>query len=230
MKGVGVKVSVRVAAAVAGVLFGALGLAGVAAAHVEVSAKPARALAADAIVSFDAEAESSKAGIKSVRVVLPEGVAPADVTLTAGPSGWTLTPTADGYTVAGTALAVGKHAVYSIKVRQLPNATSIAFKTLVNYTDGQVDRWIEVPKPGEKEPANPAPVLKLAPAAVATASAVISPSPSVATSAPAPAVSTSAASAAADSGSSTGIWLAIGAGALAVAAILLVALRRRSAS
>ena len=234
MKGVAVKVASRIAAAVAGGLFGALALAGAASAHVEVSARPARALATDAVVSFDAEAESSKAGIESVRVVLPAGIPPADVTLAAGPAGWTLTPTQDGYTVAGRALPTSKNAVYSIKVRQLPNVPSLTFKTLVNYTDGQVDRWIGDPKAD-----NPAPVLKLAaadPAAVASASAAAaqsaapSPSPVTVTSAPVPAVSTSRAAAADEGGSSPGLWVLVGIAVLAVAGTLLVVLRRNSDS
>ncbi|MBB5872127.1 hypothetical protein F4553_005561 [Allocatelliglobosispora scoriae] len=195
-----------------------------------MSAKPARALASDAVVSFDAEAESGKAGIKSVRVVLPAGILPADVTLASGPAGWTLTPTEDGYTVGGTPLATKKNAVYSIKVRQLPNAASLTFKSLVNYTDGQVDRWI-----GEPKADNPAPVLKLAaadPAAIASASAAAaspspSPSPVTVTSAPAPVVSTSAAAAADEGGSGVGTWLVGGIVALAAAGTLLVLLRRR---
>ena len=52
-----------------------LALAGPAAAHVEVESATARALATDAVVAFDAEAESAGAGIKQVKVVLPTGIA-----------------------------------------------------------------------------------------------------------------------------------------------------------
>jgi hypothetical protein len=222
-----VRLTARVAALVAGVLIGTVGLAQAASAHVEVSAKPAQALARNAVISFDAEAESTSAGIASVRVVLPDGIAPADVTLASGPSGWVLTPTADGYEVKGTALPVKKNAVYAITVKQLPNATSVPFKTLVTYTNGDVDRWIEVPKAGEPEPDNPAPILKLSPApsTAATTAAVITQSPS------APAVQTPEVTATADAapsnGSSTGIWIAVAIAAVVIAGGLFFALRRR---
>src|SRR6266540_6491838 len=63
--------------------------AGVASAHVEVKADKAQAGATDVTVSFDAEAESTSAGVVSLRVVLPSGIAPTDVTYVSGPPGWT---------------------------------------------------------------------------------------------------------------------------------------------
>lgn len=227
------RVSRRIATVVAGVLFGAFALAGVAAAHVEVSGKPARALALDAVVTFDAEAESTTVGISSVRVVLPEGITPADVTPVSGPNGWTLTATDDGYMIGGRALPVGTNAVYAIKVRQLPNARSIAFKTLVTYSDGKIDRWIEVPQAGEKEPANPAPVLKLAAAAsgATTVTSTVSPSPSVvATTDAAPATTAGAATATAttdDGGTSSLVWVVIGLIVVALGVGMVIARRRR---
>ncbi|MFJ2477985.1 hypothetical protein ACIOWI_34310 [Streptomyces sp. NPDC087659] len=62
------------AAAVGAVLLGA----GPAAAHVEVEADTAQALAENVTLTFSAESESDKAGITSLRVVLPEGITPAD--------------------------------------------------------------------------------------------------------------------------------------------------------
>ena len=131
--------------------------AGPAAAHVEVESDRAQALAENAEISFDAESESDAAGITSIRVVLPEGIAPADVTYGKGPKGWKLTAGDDGYTVEGPAVKVGENAEYSIVVRQLPDAKELAFKTLQTYGDGSIDRWIELDGGGE----NPAPVLKL---------------------------------------------------------------------
>jgi hypothetical protein len=223
-----VRVTARTAAIVAGVLIGTVGLAQAAFAHVEVSAKPAQALAQNAVVSFSAEAENPDSGIASIRVVLPEGIAPADVTLASGPSGWALTPTADGYEVKGAALAKKKDAAYAITVKQLPNATSIAFKTVVTYANGDADRWIEIPKAGEPEPDNPAPVLKLSPApttAATTAPATDSPAPTK----PTPAV-TATASAESSGGSSSGIWIAVGVAVVVIIGGLIFALRRRSAS
>ncbi|MET9820490.1 hypothetical protein ABZ038_02465 [Streptomyces sp. NPDC006349] len=52
-------------------------------------------------MSFVSEAESSSAGFSELRIVLPQGIVPSDVTLAEAPKGWKLKPTNDGYTVAG---------------------------------------------------------------------------------------------------------------------------------
>lgn len=146
-------------------------------AHAEVEADTPRALATDVTLTFVSEAESSSGGFTKLRVVLPEGIAPADVTLDHAPKGWKLTAAGDGYTVAGPALAPGVDAEHSIKVRQLPNAKELAFKTVETYSDGKVSRWIELPD-GGPEPEQPAPVLELKAAAAGAAS--LSPSPTAA--------------------------------------------------
>ncbi|MER8186795.1 DUF1775 domain-containing protein [Kitasatospora sp. NPDC094015] len=176
----------------AAVLAGALVLAGPASAHVEVESATPQALAADAVIAFDAEGESSTAGIKEIRVVLPEGLQPGDVSLAEGPAGWTLSPIADGYAVAGPAPAPGADAKYSIKVRQLPDAPELAFKSLVGYTDGRIDRWIELPQ-GAPNPAHPAPVLKLT--AAAPGAVPLAASPTAAGAQPSAAPSTAASTA-----------------------------------
>ncbi|WP_405014251.1 DUF1775 domain-containing protein [Kitasatospora sp. NBC_01539] len=229
-------------ATVPAAVLGALALAGPASAHVEVESATARALAVDAVIAFDAEGESATAGIDKVTVALPTGIAPADVTLVEAPKGWTFTPTPDGYQVAGTALAPGKSAAYTVKVRQLPNASSVAFKSLVTYSDGQVDRWIELPKNGAA-PAHPAPVLKLAaasPGATPLPAAPASPSaspPAPASSAPSgePSPSASAGTTPSDSSddssgglSGGGIATIVGVGVLAVAIVAVLVRRRRT--
>ncbi|MFE1317535.1 DUF1775 domain-containing protein [Kitasatospora phosalacinea] len=176
-----------------------LGAAGAAAAHVEVDSPTAQALAVDARVAFSAEGESSTAGIADVKVVLPGGLAPTDVTLVAAPDGWALTPTADGYAVAGPALAPGAAAEWTVQLRQLPDTDSLVFKTLVDYSDGHTDRWIELPQNGSK-PEHPAPTLALRPAApgatpLPAASASASASAAAPTSAPASAPASASASA-----------------------------------
>lgn len=212
----------RIAAVAAGVALGAVAFAGNAFAHVEVSAKPAQALAKNAVVSFSAEAESSAAGIASVEVVLPQGIPPADVTYVSGPSGWALTATATGYSITGKALGVHKDAQYSIKIAQLPNARSIAFKTLVKYANGDVDRWIEIPSASNPDPQNPAPVLKLAaaPSPTTAPATEVSPAPSAAETQPAVTATSGTATAPAASTSPV-IWvifviLVLVAGALAI--------------
>lgn len=176
-----------VAAAAAGAL--ALASATPAFAHNEVSASDARALATDVTLTFEAAAESTTAGITSLRVVLPQGIVPSDVTYLGGPNGWTYKPADDGYTVGGTALAPGADAEYKVKVRQLPDTNVLVFKTLQEYSDGRIDRWIDPPKTGDDHSnaaAKPAPSLalqKAAPGAVAvpatpTAAPTTAPAPS----------------------------------------------------
>ncbi|WP_329245457.1 YcnI family protein [Streptomyces pseudovenezuelae] len=165
----------RIALAGAAALTATLALAAPAAAHAEVEADKPQALAENVTLSFVSEAESDSAGFTEMRVVLPEGIAPGDVTLDEAPKGWKLKATSDGYNVAGPALKAGVDAEHKIKVRQLPNAKEIAFKTIEVYSDGKISRWIELPT-GGAEPEQPAPVLKLK--AAAPGATPVSPSPS----------------------------------------------------
>jgi hypothetical protein len=161
---------------------GVLALAAPAAAHVEVSADKKQAGAANVTLVFKGEAENPS-GIKSEQVVLPEGIATADVTPVKVPKGWTFATTHDGFTVGGDPLAPNTDAEWSVKVAKLPDGeTRLSFKTLETYADGEVSRWIEIQEEGAAEPENPAPLLVLQPG----------PSPSAAPSSAAPAVSESA--------------------------------------
>ena len=213
----------------------ALALAGAAYAHVEVSANPAVAGATNAVVTFHAEAESNTAGVASVRIILPAGIAPADVTLKRAPSGWTLTPTADGYRVGGKALAKGMDAEHSITVARLPLATRLVFKALVNYADGGVDRWIEEPTTANPNPDNPAPVLQLRPAPSPTeppTAATTAPTITVTTAPPTAGISATTAASTNPDGGNTWPWLVLAAAVLALAAggAFYVVRRRRAAS
>lgn len=169
-----------------------LAVAGPAAAHVEVSASDPRALAKNVTLTFTSEAESDTSGIAKLQIVLPKGIAPDAVSLAKAPAGWKLTPSEGGYTVGGKALATGTDAVYSITVTQLPDARSLAFKTIETYGDGSVDRWIELPS-GGAEPENPAPVLALKPAAPGATASTAAPTPTPSASAPTTEPSTSTA-------------------------------------
>jgi uncharacterized protein YcnI len=221
---------------------GVLAGAGTAAAHVEVSADKNRAGATAVTLTFHGEAENPS-GIKSERVVLPEGIAPAAVTPVKLPSGWTFTANADGFVVGGKALASGQDAEWKVKVAKLPDGeTRLSFKTLETYADGEVSRWIEVQEKGADEPEHPAPLITLKPgpptatsATPATASsagaAPTSAAPAPASAAPAltpPATIRAEPAANAGEGSSTWwIWVLV---ALAVAGgVALLLLRRRSA-
>ncbi|MEV6932192.1 DUF1775 domain-containing protein [Dactylosporangium sp. NPDC051485] len=145
-----------------------------AAAHVKVAADKAQAGARDVTITFTGEGESARAGIEAERVVLPAGIAIADVQLVSAPPGWTFTAAEDGYTVSGPALRPRADAVHTIRVARLPaTAHALAFKTLETYSDGSVARWIDLPEAGNPEPEHPAPVLTLRPAAApSTAGAV----------------------------------------------------------
>ncbi|MEU1514953.1 DUF1775 domain-containing protein [Streptomyces sp. NPDC005811] len=233
----------RVALVGAAALTATLALAGPAFAHAEVEADKAQALAQNVTLSFVSEAESASAGFTELRVVLPEGIAPGDVTLAEAPKGWKLEATSDGYTVGGPALKPGVDAEHEIKVRRLPDAKEIAFKTVETYSDGEISRWIEL-SDGGAEPEQPAPVLKMKAAAAGATPVGASPSASPT---PTPAASEATSSAPAtpeatdkavkeaadeDEGSSTG--LVIGSGAVALLALgggaWWLAQRRKSAT
>ena len=204
---------VATVAAVAG--FAALGLAGPAFAHVEVSADKTTAGASDVTLTFTGEAENDKAGIKSERVVLPAGIDPAGVTLVKAPAGWTFTAAADGFTVGGNALKIGVDAVWKVKIAKLPDGeTRLSFKTLETYGDGSIVRWIEIQEPGQPEPDNPAPLVTLKPGPSTSSSSAASPSAVSASASPLPTsptnptnpVSAPATALAGDEGSGGGAW------------------------
>ncbi|TDC61838.1 DUF1775 domain-containing protein [Streptomyces hainanensis] len=216
-------------------------------AHVEVEADTPQALAENVTLSFLAESESASEGITELRVVLPEGIAPRDVTYVEGPEGWEFTATDDGYTVAGPAVAAGEGAEYAVAVRQLPDAEELVFKTLQTYEDGRIDRWIELDAADSGGHGNEAPRLALEPAApgatpvepvdeapadedsaAAAPEAETTPETEPAESEESPAESETAAEDDESGGLSTGVWIAVGVALLGGVAVYLV--RRRSAS
>ena len=153
-----------------------LGLATPALAHTQASIDNPQAGAANVVLSLDAEAESDTAGIKSLTVNLPAAITPAQVSVVSAPGGWTFARTGDGFTVGGAALPTHTNAKASLRIAQLPaTPVTLAFKTLVTYSDGKVDRWIEVPSPGAAEPPDPAPTVSLRPAAITSSAQAVSP-------------------------------------------------------
>ncbi|MET9683215.1 DUF1775 domain-containing protein [Streptomyces coeruleorubidus] len=167
----------------------AVAAAGPAAAHAEVEAEGARALDQNVELTFSAASESATAGISKLEVVLPKGITPQDITYEEGPKGWKFAPTGRGYTVSGPKLAVGEDAEYVVTVRQLPDAKELVFKTLQTYSDGKVDRWIQLEEEAEGDGhghGHPAPRLELK--AAAPGAELVSPSPTdePTTSAPSP--------------------------------------------
>jgi hypothetical protein len=138
-----------------------------AAAHVKVDADNPQSGARDVTVRFTAEAESETAGIVSLTTVLPNGVAPDDVSLVSGPRGWKFRATADGFKVSGDELPVGKDAKVSVKFAKLPKAAKLPLKTVERYADGESDRWDDTSKSVERQEPNAAPVVVLRAAAPA---------------------------------------------------------------
>jgi uncharacterized protein YcnI len=203
------------------------GLAAPALAHVEVSADKTEAGATDVTLTFNGEAENPKFGIMTERVVLPTGIAPADVSPVKIPSGWKYTANSDGFTVGGKALKIGTDAVWSVKIAKLPDGqTRLNFKTLETYGDGDVVRWIEIQEPGQAEPDNPAPLVTLKAAAAATTQ----PTTAAASSeAPPPATAAPAAEKTDNSSSTWWIWVLV-AVVVVLAAGLIVVLRNRRSS
>ncbi|WP_406175859.1 DUF1775 domain-containing protein [Streptomyces sp. NBC_00996] len=159
-----VRAAHRIVAVGALVLTATFAPADPASAHAEADADRPQALAENVTLTFTSEAESAAAGFTQMRVVLPDGIAPGDVTLGDAPRGWKFKRTGDGYSVGGPALATGVDAEHTVKVRQLPDAEQVVFKTVDTYGDGRISRWIELPTGGE-EPEQPAPVLELKQAA-----------------------------------------------------------------
>lgn len=156
----------------------AVATAGPAVAHAEVEAEGARALDQNVELTFSAESESTAAGISKLEVTLPKGITPADITYEEGPNGWKFATTDRGYTVSGPKRAVGEDVEYVVTVRQLPDVKSLVFKTLQSYSDGQVDRWIELDDAGGDEHGHGHPAPRLELKAAAPGAKLVSPSPS----------------------------------------------------
>lgn len=147
--------------------------------HTQATIDNPRAGATNVLLALDAEAESDTAGIKSLTVTLPDGVTPAQVSLSSAPGGWTFARTDTGFTVSGTPLALHTNAKATVRIAQLPATPSVlAFRTLVTYGDGTVQRWIEVPSTAAPSPPDPAPTVSLA-AATGSPPPTVSPNAAV---------------------------------------------------
>lgn len=227
------KVLARVGFAGLGVLAAALIGAGPAWAHVTVN--PSQAAQGDyAKLAFRVPTEKDNASTVKLEVNIPTAAPIASVSIRPV-AGWTAktettklaTPikTDDGevtegvskitWTAANPAAGIGpgQFQEFEITAGPLPAVDQIVFKTLQTYSDGEVVRWIEETPAGGTEPANPAPVLKLAKAAAAdsgTAAAAAAASPTVA-----PASASS-------SGSSNGWGVGLGIAGLAAGLVGLV--------
>lgn len=168
----------------AAVLVGVVGLAAPAAAHITVN--PRQATVGDyARLDFRVPNESDTASTVVVEVVMDEAAPVASVSLARVP-GWTAqvqkAPVDPPLEVHGaevveavsriiwtadspeTGVQPGEFIDFPVSLGPLPDVEQMVFKSLQTYSDGNVVRWIEVPVPGQEEPATPASVLALVPA------------------------------------------------------------------
>ncbi len=164
-------------------------LAGPASAHVTVQPSSAPADATDQSFSFRVPDEQDNANTVKVEVDFPTDHPIPSVSLATVP-GWTdeikttklATPihTDDGDITdvvsqvvwTGGQITPGHYQDFAIAIGQLPTGTDqVVFKALQTYNNGQIVRWIDVPKDGQPEPEHPAPTLHLSAAAAGTPSA-----------------------------------------------------------
>jgi uncharacterized protein len=157
--------------------------AGVASAHVTVSAPQATSGGSDAVISFRVPDESESARTVGLKVRLPIDTPIASVLVQPKP-GWSVTvsrtklstpiKTDDGeitdvvseidwkVSAGGQGIGPGQFDEFAFIAGQLPEAKSLTFKAIQSYSDGSSVSWIEEPAPGSSaEPEHPAPVLSL---------------------------------------------------------------------
>jgi uncharacterized protein YcnI len=153
--------------------------AGVASAHVTVHPESYAKGATDGVLAFRVPNEEASASTTEVQVFLPTDH-PVLGVLVSPQDGWTAkvtsaklkTPvkTDDGtitdavseITWTGGRITPGHYEDFNVAFGQLPADTDqLTFKALQTYSDGKIVRWIEEAGPGDAEPENPAPVLKL---------------------------------------------------------------------
>lgn len=151
-------------------------LTGTAQAHIIVSPRSAP-MGADVAVTFRVPNERLRTNTTAVVVVLPRDE-PLPVVAVDPQPGWAVriatrhlaAPMATGHgpirdvvdeiTWSGGRIMPGASHTFTIHIGPLPpHAGPLYFKTLQRYANGEVVRWIDLPQPGEDEPANPAPVL-----------------------------------------------------------------------
>ena len=136
-----------------------LALASPAFAHVEITSDDAEA-GQPSTMTVTVPNEMDNAGTNKIELVFPEGETLADVSVADTP-GWTSTVSADRITWAGGPLT-GEDEVKLTFTATLPaGATTLEFRALQTYDNGDIVRWIEATPPGGPEPDHPAPVLTI---------------------------------------------------------------------
>ncbi|MET9360035.1 YcnI family protein [Streptomyces sp. NPDC006632] len=158
-------------------------LSGTAFAHVTVQPEGAAAKGGYAVVDFKVPNERDDAKTVKVEVnfptdhplasVMPEPVPGWNVEVTKSKldkpltvHGKQINEAVTKVTWSGGAIETGQFQKFPLSIGSLPTDTDqLVFKALQTYSNNEVVRWIEEAKPGQAEPANPAPALKLTAAA-----------------------------------------------------------------
>ena len=206
----------RRAATLGALTLAGLAIAATASAHVTVS-PTALPQGSTAELTFKVPNEESTANTVTLQLQIPTDHPIAQVLAKPVP-GWTVTvhttklakplTTDDGtFTTAvseidwtGGTISPGQYQDFQVSVDPLPSdATSLTFKAVQTYSNGDVVRWIDLSTTADPNPDHPAPVLTLTPASDASAAATAS----------AAAASTTAASASSSSSSSSSNALAV---------------------
>jgi uncharacterized protein YcnI len=169
------------------VALGVLGLAAPASAHVTVNPREATQ-GGYARLAFRVPTESDTASTIKLEVTLPDPAkAPIASVSTMPVPGWTVavertkvdppvqvhgsqvTEVVSKITwtaAANAGIKPGEFQEFPVSMGPLPETDRLVFKVLQHYSDNNIARWIEEPPAaGGEEPQDPAPVLKLLPAA-----------------------------------------------------------------
>ena len=205
---------------------------GTAAAHVHVDADDA-APGSTSVLTFRVPGESEDGSLTTKFSVALPNVASARTEVMPGWSTALDRDAASGtvrsvtWTAApGVGISAEQFALFRVSVA-LPDETSVSLPATQTYSDGQVVRWDQPPLPGGGEPEYPAPMLELTGAAPGGEEHGSS-APTV-TAVPGATEETQAGPAALARPDDTARWLAGGALVLAAVAVVLAAVRRRSA-
>ncbi|MEU6538930.1 YcnI family protein [Streptomyces sp. NPDC047000] len=171
----------RLAAAGGGAAIAVLALATPSFAHVSVAPEGTAAKGGYAIVDFKVPNERDDASTTEVEVSFPADHPLASV-LAQPLAGWKVEITRSRlakplevhgrkideavskvtWTADGKGIEPGYFQKFPLSVGALPEDTDeLVFKAVQTYSDKEVVRWIEVPREGQEEPENPAPVLTL---------------------------------------------------------------------
>jgi uncharacterized protein YcnI len=135
-----------------------------ASAHIRVS--PAEAAhGATVTLAFRVPNERTNASTTFVEVQFPQDHPIGSVTAEPAP-GWTARVAmkdgaVDTITWSGGAIGPGQARTFAVRARLPATGDELYFRAVQSYSSGETVRWIQIRNPGEPEPPNPAPMLRL---------------------------------------------------------------------